>query len=378
MRGVLAAAGMAFAVPALAAPEGDVRVVLKFVKRAAGAGVRFDPASCATCAIVADADWNADNGRETVVALTVPRARSLELRFDGAAANIRRVILEGGDIAFRRDDAALVVPLPPLDGDAITAGEVATHIVEPGMVLRFEHADPARRAGAYASGRFPQVERAAANVLEFAQREVVRQLDLGRQVERAGLGAIQIMGFDTNAPHGHRDAPPHVHMHLRWPGNTGTQIGHYYIGPDGLLTHNEVGVKGIDAAPRRFGRGDRFDTVAPDGRVAYRHRITAQGWLEIAGADGAACLIRPPGTGAGAGFAAGAIVACSGAAPRTITVTDDLLAGQMTVRTDRIVETFAYDPDTGALRSPAIAPAPPPSVFRPSGPATQAAPAPSE
>ncbi len=36
------------------------------------------------------------------------------------------------------------------------------------MVLRFEHADPARRAGDYATGLFPTVQRAAANVLEFA------------------------------------------------------------------------------------------------------------------------------------------------------------------------------------------------------------------
>ncbi|EGH18252.1 hypothetical protein Pgy4_35403, partial [Pseudomonas savastanoi pv. glycinea str. race 4] len=65
----------------------------------------------------------------------------------------------------------------------------------------------------------------------------------------------------------------------RWPANTGTQIAHYYIGTDGLLLHNIVGVKGIDAPERRFERGESFTTVGPDGRPVYTHRITPQGAL---------------------------------------------------------------------------------------------------
>jgi len=249
--------------------------------------------------------------------------------------------------------------VPPLAADAITAAEVATHIVEPGMVLRFEHADPARRAGAYATGRFPDVERQAANVLEFAQREVVRTLDLGGEAVRNGLGTIQIMGFDTNAPHGHVDAPPHIHMHLRWPGDTGTQIGHYYLTPAGLLSHNIVGIKGLPAPDRRFDRGATFTTIGPDARPAYSHRITPEGWLAIARPGGATCLIRPV---AADGFAAGATIACGGGPVRRITVADDIGQGVMTVTTDDIVETFRYATDSGTLLSPTASPAPPPSV----------------
>lgn len=184
---------------------------------------------------------------------------------------------------------------PPVATDTITAAEVARHIVEPDMVLRFEHADPARRAGAYATRRFPDRQRRAANTLEFAQREVVRRLGLGEEIERDGVGRIQIMGFDTNAPHGHGDAPPHVHMHLRWPGDTGMQIGHHYIGPDGLLTENIVGLKGLHALQRWFGRGETFTAIASDGRALYSHRITPRGWLEIARPDGGAGFDRPCG-----------------------------------------------------------------------------------
>lgn len=357
-----AAAGvMLAAAPVAAAPRGDdmMRVVLKFVKRDAGAGVRFDPATCLACAPITDAYWNADNPRETVVALTVPRRRTLELGFDGAATNVRRVLLESGEIAFRREGGRVIVALPPLDHDAITAGEVATHIVEPGMVLRFEHADPARRAGVYASGAFPTLQRDAANTLEFAQREVVRRLKLGEEVERRGIGRIQIMGFDTNAPHGHVDAPPHIHMHLRWPGDAGTQIGHYYIGADGLLSHNMVGIKGMGAPDRRFDRGQTFTTIGADDHPVYTNRITEQGWLEIGRPGEAPCMIAPLGP---RGFADGAHVRCPGMSDAPITVRDDLARGVLTVVTGPVVETFRYATDNGALLSPTAPPPAAPSV----------------
>ncbi len=360
MRRLLAALLLTSAAPAFAGEEDadQVRIVLKFVKRDGVPAIRFDPSSCPACALVATPLFNADNARETVIALDVPRRRSLELAFHGPAAAIRRVILEGGDVPFRTRAGGLVVQLPPVAGDAITAAEVATHVVEPGMVVRFEHADPARRAGAYATGGFPVLQRRAADHLEFALREVVRQLGLGEEVERERLGRIQIMGFDTNAPHGHLDTPPHIHMHLRWPNDTGTQIGHYYIGDDGLLTYNVVGVKGIAGAERRFGRGDVFTTIGPDGRGVYSHRITPEGWLEIGRPGTKPCLVRPAG---GAGFDSGALLACPGRSPARVAVTDD--PGVLTVVTGRIAEVFRYDPDTGRLLSPVNVPAPSPSVF---------------
>jgi hypothetical protein len=363
---VMALAAAMAAVPATASTADRVRVVLKFVKRTGvdGPAVRFDPASCPACTPVDDPLFNADNARETVIALTVPYRRTLELAFVGSPDAIRRIALEGGEIPFRADNGRIFVALPPLSSDAVTAAEMATHVVEPGMVLRFEHADPARRAGAYANGQFPVVERRAADVLEFAQREIVRTLGIGEEVARDGSGIIQIMGFDTNAPHGHIDAPPHIHMHLRWPGDTGTQIGHYYLTAQGLLSHNVVGVKGLAAPARHYGRGEQFVTVAPDGRPVYAHRITRRGWLEIGRVEEPACLIRPLD---GAGFAGGAIVGCPGHPERRITVSDDLAAGIVTVATGGIVEKFYYATDSGTLLSPTVPPPSPPSVSPRSG-----------
>lgn len=349
------------AVPAQPKAE-DVRVVLKFVKRDGvdGPAVRFDPASCPACRLLETPLFNADNPRETVVALRVPRQRTIELTFDGRPGSVRQVLLEAGDLAFSTSGRRVVVPLPPLAQDAITAAEIATHIVEPGMVLRFEHADPARRAGAYATGIFPDRHRRAADVLEFAQREVVRTLELGEKAERRGWGTIQIMGFDTNAPHGHVDAPPHVHMHLRWPGDTGTQIAHYYLDADGLISHNLVGIKGLGGLDRRFGPGEIFATIAPDGTTAYTHRITERGWLEVGDGNGRTCLIRPISQ---AGFTEGAIVSCPDGRQQRIAVNDDLKEGVLTVTTDDIVEVFRYEPATGRALSPYRVPPSSPSIF---------------
>ena len=110
--GTAALAALIAVAPAYAEQQdAPVRIVLKLVKRAPGPGVRFDPESCRACTPVTEANWNADNPRETVVALAVPRMRSLELGFAGAAANIRRVVLEGGDVPFRRERDRLIVEL---------------------------------------------------------------------------------------------------------------------------------------------------------------------------------------------------------------------------------------------------------------------------
>jgi len=92
-----------------------------------------------------------------------------------------------------------------------------TSLEWPGIVLRIEHAFPDRRAGKYATGDFPIVQRASALSIEFGLRGAVRSLKLDREVVDRGLGKIHLMGSDTNNPLGHEDYPPHIHMILRWP-----------------------------------------------------------------------------------------------------------------------------------------------------------------
>ena len=316
--------------------------------------VMLVPESCRGCVQLHDLAYERFNSRESIVQLRVPRMRSLEIVFDVSARRVRRVLINQQDVTMRSRDGRLSVALPPLAVDATWAAAFATDIVEPGVSLRFEHADVARRGGAYATGRFPDVERRAANVLTFAQREVIRRLGLGDHVAARRLGTIMLMGFDTNFPAGHTDAPPHVHMHLRWENNIGSQISHFYLNEQGLLTHNRVSVRGFGTPSQTLGRGETFNTIDRFGDTVYSHTVTTEGWLAIGGPapERANCLIRPL---AGASFADGATIDCGARGSARITMRDDMTEGAITVETDSTTEIFRYDRDTGMLQSPSEA-----------------------
>jgi hypothetical protein len=344
------AGGALHASPAVATDR-QVLIVLKFLPAAVRPDPAplpvFQPASCPACSVVHDAAYERRNAEETLLALRLPAGRALDLVFTGTAAGIRRVVLEKADLVWRQDGPSLHVAVPPQQTGAVEAGEFHTVLTEPGLTTRIEHADPVRRAGDYAAGRFPLLEREAATNLEFSMREASHRLALGATIEAEHLGPIQFMGFDSNDPAGHRDAPPHVHMHMRWPGNIGTQIGHYYIDDRGLLAGNRVGIAGLARPQQHFAPGETFTTTAPDGRPVYSNTITREGGLRIARPDGAACLISPLGTG----FDKGAGIDCGSLGATTLMATDDIVHGVLVVRSDATTEKLTYDPDTGWLLS---------------------------
>ncbi len=351
--------------PAPAWPANDrVMILVKFVPaagRAASGRVRFDPASCSACVVLHDPAYERFNARETVVQLSVPRNRLLTLAFEIDARDVERAFVNRSSLPVTHDGRRAHIELPPLAEAAIWAPAYATEIDEAGMTLRFEHADPVRRAGAYATGAFPATERRAADNLAFALREAIRRLGLGTYVEREKIGRIMVMGFDTNFPAGHTDAPAHVHMHLRWPNNVGTQIGHFYLNPQGLLTHNESGVRALRAGSRRFEPGQKFDTIDRFGRVAFSHTITPSGGLDVTGPDGHACALTP----IGAGFHTGVALACGGAGSTTVVVADDIVTGTATIDTGALRERLRYDVATGELLTPVAPPRLPASALNP-------------
>ena len=354
VRGLLAGSLMPLALggQALAAPDSSpdqVMVLVKFVPdtdKVATDTVQFVPESCGACTEQHDPAYERHNERENILQFQVPRKRHLELAFAAPRGQVRRALVNQQDLPLRYEGRRVIVTLPPVDEDTFWSAALATDIVETGVVLRFEHADVARRGGDYAIGRFPVVERRAADNLTFAQREVIRRLGLGQSVADSGVGLIMLMGFDTNFPANHADSPPHVHMHLRWSDNIGTQIGHYYLGEDGLLLRNSVGVRGFKMPGRVLGRGETYTTIDRRGLAVYSHTITPEGWLRVARADGAGCLLRPSGQG---GFDDGVTVDCGALGQAQVRVRDDMAAGVITVNTDRITEVFRYDRDTGKL-----------------------------
>ncbi len=323
----------------------EVTVVIKLLKKTnfPEPVASFSQASCQTCKAISDPNFAKNNLRETVLALRVPKDRNLALTFDARCDEVRRVVIESDDLNFQCRSGHLELDLPPLSADTVGAADMHTLLFEPGLVTRIEHDDVERRDGFYTDRTAYFVERQGATNLTFAQREVIRLLGLGAQVEREGLGKILLMGFDTNNPHAHRDSPPHVHMHLRWPKRAGTQIGHFYIDPTGLLTENIAGIQKLNLPAKTYRRGEVFTTIDPNGNGLYTHTITPEGWLALGKAAEAPCLLKPKGKG----FDSGVVITCPGQPMLEVMTEDDLNRGRLTVRINNTVEVINYDPDTG-------------------------------
>jgi len=341
-----------------AATQGTLLITLKLAKQPDHpATIPYTialPQSCSSCQIVTDITYLAQNPREIDFAVRVPTSTALPMSVRTDPSAVRRVLLEGTDLDFTRTADGIQFNLPAQTTDRINSAEFHTHIVYPGLDVRFEHADPERKAGYYANIPFPTLQRQAAANIEFAQREAVFMLGLNTYVADQQIGNILLMGFDTNDPHGHTDAPPHMHMHMRWPQRGGTQIGHFYINDHGLLTENRVGVQGWNNGHiKPFLPGESFTTYDLRAKGVYTHTITKEGWLNLGRPGGSECHIRP--AVAGRGFDQDALVECPGFAQRRVSVRDNIATGTLTVTIEdtqgQRSEVYHYDTDTGLLLS---------------------------
>jgi hypothetical protein len=146
---------------------------------------------------------------------------------------------------------------------------------------------------------------------------------------------------------GHTDAPPDVPMLMRWGNNIGSQIGHFYLNAEGLLTHNDDGVRGLGTASRRFERGQRFDTIDRLGRIAFSQTITASGGFIVTGPKGRSCSLTPEDTG----FQFSVSIDCGQLGKTHVFVSDDLATGVLTIETGSLREAVRYDIATGELVS---------------------------
>ncbi len=308
------------------------------------------PSNCTLCATDNDPQYWRQNSKVIILAIWAPRSQSIPLIVDASKQQIRRVLLEGVDLPFTVDaNSDLHFTLPPEPVDRVNSGEFQTHIFWPGIDLRLEHGDPARRAGDYATGAWPAVQLKAAHNLEFAQLDALRMLGLDKYVYDQNLGSIDLMGFDTNFPHGHVDYPPHMHMILWWPTVTGagSLIAHYYISPQGLLTHiASIPLRTLGLVATNIPAGVPYTDTDDAGNPVYTHLITKSGALVLSRPGGSSCDIDP----LHGGFDSGAIVRCQGFPQRTIQVSDDIHHGILRVVRDGVEATiYTYDTDCGDL-----------------------------
>jgi hypothetical protein len=337
--------------------EETVLVTIKLVKTANAPAdlprtIHF-PANCSDCKTIDDPAYERQNAREIILAMRIPRATFVDLQVDTESKAFERVLLETTDLSFERTSSGIHFTVPSQIADRPNSGEFQTHLYWQGVELRFEHGDPARRAGAYATGEFPAVQREAANNLEFGLLEAIRELGLDHYVDDQNLGRLFLMGFDTNYPHGHLDSPPHFHLAL-WLGNyrgTGSLIPHLYLTPEGLISHSLVGpyAGAGDLSNLDYKANQKFTAVDMLGRPVFSLILTPEGGLNFARNDGLQCSLRP----LEQGFQSGIEVSCPPFPKKIIKVEDDLKAGEIKESVDgKISSVFHYDSANGALLQP--------------------------
>lgn len=349
---------LAAAIADPAVPTGSFRGV-RVLKVKGAPDLRWSlefPADCPECRLISNDFTTAQNPKEFYFHFVAPPQQNVRLRLHVMASKVRRVICGRASVPFGKVDDAIVFDVAPQNPEDLVA-EFHTQIQSPGVSLRIEHADIERRNGPYAKGVWPATQRAAALNLEFAARDAIHQLGLDRRVVQEGLGVIQLMGFDTNYPtlapdRAHDDFPPHWHMHLWWATDPKIRtIDHLFIEENGLLSHNHV-VKNKQAGAKQrdgdFAPNETFEVLTPNDQVLFTETITSTGGFVLA-AQSHTCSLTP----VNAGFQSGVRVSCDVATPHTFRATDDLHKGLLRIYVDdRLVETHAYDPDTGILRTP--------------------------
>jgi len=318
---------------------------------------------------VSDTAYHGENPREIYFHVSVPTNRAVipNIRVDVGGTAIRDVIVEKNRVRFTAAAGVVTFDLPVVFRARSSTVEVQTSLEWPGMVLRIEHAFPERRAGKYATGEFPGVQRAAALNLEFGLREAIRELKLDREVASRGLGKIHLMGFDTNDPLGHEDYPPHIHLILRWPNFAGSQAPHYYINGEGrLLPDISVTIDGMPhIAATHFGRGVWLPAIDYLGEALYETLVADDGGLTLRRPGGAACTLKPSDAG-DRGFASGAVADCGSSAVYRVQASDDTELGEIHVHVNsRPAEVYRYDVDTATLMSAEPALSKPGAVGKP-------------
>jgi hypothetical protein len=339
----------------------DTIVGVKFLKADHGALARplkiVIPADCAECVVLHGPFYEGQNAREVFFYLKVPVSKAVlkGISVDVGDLKIRAVVVEKSYLAIHRSGSDITFDMPIQPRDRSSTLELQTSLDWPGITLRVEHAFEDRRAGTYATGPWPAVERRAALNLEFGLREAIRSLGLDREVCEHGLGRIHLMGFDTNDPLGHEDSPPHIHIILRWPHFAGSQAPHFYLSDAGLLKGDvKVTIDGLpQIAETSFPEGAPVPAVDYLGEVLYDVAENADGSLTLRRPAVGSCVLQPLKAGNG-GFASGSRVECTTGQAFSVVASDDIEAGVLKVAVDaRPVEIYKYDPDTAVLLSAA-------------------------
>ncbi len=140
-----------------------------------------------------------------------------------------------------------------------------------------------RRAGPYREGVYPEPQIKAQLNFMIGALEVCRELGWTETTTPGFVDHINLYGFETCYPNGHRDFPPHFHIMLGWDGWAGAHVAHYLLDAKGLILKNNQWSLHEDVETF-YGRGETTPFPDKTGRVIFETTILP---------DGTGLVIRP-------------------------------------------------------------------------------------
>ena len=234
-----------------------------------------------------------------------------------------------------------------------------TEIVLGAVHLGVFHNWDVRRTGPYRDGSYPYREVQAQLNYMLGILEVCRAYGWTDSSAPDFVDHLNLYGFETHFPNGHRDYPPHFHIMLGWDGWKAANVGHYHLDKNGSIVNNTYWVlhqdveyfhkRGeVSSYSDKTGREIFTTQILPDGSgLIIRKTDSSTEYLARAGSQGAyesvEILSRP---------------ANSQTDWKRVCETravDDASKGQFVSRSNyedgtvQIIE-FNYDPDTGTKR----------------------------
>ncbi|MDO4557447.1 MAG: hypothetical protein Q4C47_00575 [Planctomycetia bacterium] len=214
------------------------------------------------------------------------------------------------------------------------------------------------QAGPYRDLAWPGNQIAAHLNYLFAAREMMRLAGFTESEETIDAN-INLYGFETNYPNGHRDFPPHFHIMTMWDDWREIQATHFILAEDGTITRNDHYVvrNGVEIHEESVVHhpGEEIPLTDRSGSVSFTLRILPDGTgveMKIPGEQKEYRILSENAVES---------VTCeeraNASSPwkrKTVSrVTDDPERGVLTVVTEESgsprTETWRYVPDTGAL-----------------------------
>ncbi|MDO5308990.1 MAG: hypothetical protein Q4G03_05800 [Planctomycetia bacterium] len=148
-----------------------------------------------------------------------------------------------------------------------------------------------RKSGPYRDEVYPENQIKAQLNYMMATVEVCRAFGWIDTDKPDFIDHINVYGFETHYPNGHRDYPPHFHIMLAWDGWKAAQVGHYLLDAEGKIIKNNFWSlhEDIETIYQREETTPYFDksdalifetTILPDGSgLVITRSATKQSYL---------------------------------------------------------------------------------------------------